>query len=254
MCGRYTLTTPIEGIRQAFEVMSSLNLAARYNIAPTQDVPVIRRRKSGQKSDGEKELAMLHWGLIPSWSKDAGSAARLINGRSETLSEKPSFRRAFAQRRCLLPADGFYEWKTVDGAKQPYYITRADGEVFAFAGLWESWQDPASQKIVESCCIITTAAHPSIAEIHHRMPVILPHAAEGLWLDPKAGQQDLQDLLLPFDDAPISSRPVSRRVNKVVNDDAGLLSVVDPSEFVEVSEKKAKAATSKVDPSQGELF
>ncbi len=250
MCGRYTLTTPIEGIRQAFEVMSSLNLAARYNIAPTQDVPVIRRRKG----DGGKELAMLHWGLIPSWSKDAGSAARLINGRSETLSEKPSFRRAFAQRRCLLPADGFYEWKTEDGAKQPYYITRTDGEVFAFAGLWESWQDPVSHKTVESCCIITTSAHSSIAEIHHRMPVILPHGAERLWLDPQSEQKDLQDLFLPFAETPISARPVSRRVNKVANDDAGLLSEPDPSEFAEPSEKEKETASAKTKPAQGELF
>lgn len=133
MCGRYTLTSPLEGVRQLFDFIERPNLAPRYNIAPTQDVAAVRLG-----DDGKRHFVQLRWGLIPSWAKDAAIGARLINARAESVAEKPSFRRAFAKRRCLLPADGFYEWKTEKGAKQPYRITMADGRPFAFAGLWEA--------------------------------------------------------------------------------------------------------------------
>ena len=238
MCGRYTLTTPLEGIRQLFEVAVTSNLAPRYNIAPTQQVAAVRLGP-----DGRREVGFLRWGLIPAWAKDATIASRLINARGETLAEKPAFRQAFAQRRCLLPADGFYEWaKTGSGGKQPYYIHRRDGGLMAFAGLWESWRGPDDAIPMETCCIITTAATESLAPIHHRMPVILAREQHDLWLDPKTVRGDLGGLLRPCRDDILSAIPVSSRVNKVANDDAALI-----SELAIVAEEPAS-------PAQGSLF
>ena len=244
MCGRYTLTTPLEGVRQLFELDERPNLAPRYNIAPTQEVPAVRRDETGRH-----RLAALRWGLIPSWAKDPAIASRLINARSDGVADKPSFRAAFAKRRCLVPADGFYEWRSEAGRKQPYHITLADGGLFAFAGLWESWRNPETGEARETCCIITTEAAPELTAIHHRMPVILPPAAYDLWLDPTAGRQDLLDLLVPYRAGPLAFRAASLRVNKVANDDPGLLEPVS-------SEPDGPAAdqSSAEGPAQGSLF
>ncbi len=223
MCGRYTLTSPLEGVRQLFDFIERPNLAPRYNIAPTQDVAAVRLG-----DDGKRHLVLLRWGLIPSWAKDAAIGARLINARAESVAEKPSFRRAFAKRRCLLPADGFYEWKTEKGAKQPYRITLADARPFAFAGLWEAWQDRDAGEAVETCSIITTDATPALAAIHGRMPVILDPDAFAPWLDPDASPGDLQTLLKPYDGGPLVAYRVSPRVNKVANQDAALIEPIEP--------------------------
>ena len=165
MCGRYLITTPVEAIRQIFKVDQRPNLAARYNVAPTQSVPIIRRNEDG------RELVMARWGLVPFWAKDLKIGARMINARAETVAEKPAFRDAFRRRRCLVIADGFYEWRKVDGGKQPYLIRLKGAAPFAFAGLWERWTDKESDERIESCTIIVTEANALIAPIHDRMQI-----------------------------------------------------------------------------------
>ena len=225
MCGRYTLTTPLEGLREIFLFEEQLNLGPRYNIAPTQEVPVLRL----SREDGKRHLALLRWGLIPSWAKEAAIGSRMINARAESVAEKPAFRAAFRQRRCLIPADGFYEWKAAPkeagpkAPKQPYLITLADGGPFAFAGLWEAWSGKASGERLESFTIITTEANAALREIHHRMPVILAPQDHAAWLDPEGAPEAQQGLLRPPPDAAVAATPVSARVNNVRNDDPGLL-------------------------------
>lgn len=217
MCGRYTQTSTLAELQRLFAFEERPNLAPRANVAPTQDIGTIRR-----ENDGKNHWRTARWGLIPSWAKEAAVGIKTINARAETLAEKPAFREAFAQRRCLIPADGFYEWKTGPGGKQPYRIALEDGRVFAFAGLWESWQDPAAGTRIESCSIVTTQAAPAIAEIHHRMPVILEGAAFEAWLDPEAETENLQALLAPYAGSLRAAR-VSSAVNKVANDSLDLL-------------------------------
>jgi putative SOS response-associated peptidase YedK len=198
---------------------------ARYNIAPTQDVLVVR----ADPADGRRAAAMLRWGLIPSWSASdkAGTGPPLINARAETLAEKPTFRTAFRLRRCLIPADGFYEWQQTPGGsrgkKQPYYIHRPDGAPFAFAGLWERW---GTGEAIESCTIVTTAANRTLRELHERMPVILAPGDYSTWLD--ATIEDpaaLQPLLAPCGEDELVAEPIGTHVNKVANDDPRCIEV-----------------------------
>lgn len=220
MCGRYSLTTPLEALRHVFAFEGSPNLAPRYNIAPTQGAPVLRRHPDGRLLCHE-----LRWGLIPSWSKDMSGAARMINARAETAAEKPAFRAAFARHRCLVPADGFYEWEKLEGGrKQPWRVVMEDGGPFAFAGLWERWEHPDEGRI-DSFTIITTDAAPQIAAIHDRMPVILDRDAHDAWLDPAAERDDLQPLLRPNEG--VTAYRVSARIGNVRNDDAGLIEPLD---------------------------
>jgi len=218
MCGRYSLTTPPEAMRDLFGVETLLNMPARYNIAPTQTAPVVRRPEDG---DG-RALAMMRWGLIPSWAKDMTMAARMINARSETVAEKPSFRRAYSKRRCLVPSDGFYEWQKTDGAKQPWRICMRDRSLFAFAGLYETWLGPDGK--VDSYTILTTVANQTLHPIHPRMPVILPPEAFAAWLGEE--QTDLAPLLAPYADAELDAYRIGKRVGNVRNDDADLLEPV----------------------------
>jgi putative SOS response-associated peptidase YedK len=199
-------------VAKAFGLDAVPNFPPRYNIAPSQPVGVIVRGQNATKP----EFRLMGWGLIPSWAKDPSIGAKLINARSETVTEKPSFRAAFKYRRCLIPADGFYEWKkTQRGAKQPFYFSMADNAVFAFAGLWESWND------IETCTILTTSANSLLQPIHDRMPVILSSEDYGRWLDPNIqGGKVLLDLLRSFPDEPMQAIPVSTRVNSAKNDDA----------------------------------
>ena len=215
MCGRYSLTTPMEAIAQLFALDSRANLPARYNIAPTQDVPVVR-----VGPEGAHELIQVRWGLVPAWAKDIKIGARMINARAETVATR--FKATFEQRRCLVVADGFYEWlKRPDGAKQPYHITLADKAVFAFAGLWERWRTPEGDPLL-SCSIITTTPNERVAPIHDRMPVILAPADHGAWLAaPDAA------LLRPFPADAMTATAVSSRVNNVDNDDAACLASVE---------------------------
>jgi putative SOS response-associated peptidase YedK len=217
MCGRFTLATPGQTIAEAFELAAAPELEPRYNIAPTQPVAVVR------VGEGRRELSLMHWGLIPSWAKEAGIGARMINARGETVAEKPAFRGPFRSRRCLVIADGFFEWKREGERKQPYYITMRDRRPFAFAGLWDRWAATGAPP-VESCTIVTTAPNEVLAPIHDRMPVILPPASHAAWLDPAVRESErLQPLLQPFDASAMLAYPVSPRVNNPRNDDRDLI-------------------------------
>lgn len=234
MCGRYSLTTPLQAMSDLFGFAERPNLAPRYNIAPTQQVAAVRLGGAGQR-----HFVQLRWGLIPAWAKDPAIGSRMINARAESLAEKPAFRAAFRQRRCLIPADGFYEWQAGGGdkaMKQPYRITLADGGPFGFAGLWESWRDPRSGERIESCTIITTEANERLRPIHHRMPVILPPGSYAPWLDPASRSAAALALLRPYPAADMAATAVSTRVNKVANDDPGLI------EPLEVKQPETAAA------------
>ena len=230
MCGRFTQTRTWAELLEIYEITESLspsNFPARYNIAPTQSVPVVRL----QQPSGERELVALRWGLVPSWAKEIGIGAKIINARAETVPDKPAFRNAFAKRRCLIVADGFYEWQAQPrGPKQPYFITTADGQPFAFAGLWEEWWSPESN-LVETCTIVTTEAIPALRPVHHRMPVILTPGSFDAWLDGVSGSRDARALLASYD-GELTLRPVGLRVNNVGNDDPGC---VEPSGVTDTS-------------------
>ena len=217
MCGRYTQLLTWQELVELYRLTDVVapNLPARYNIAPTQAVPVVRQETGGRR------LAQLRWGLVPAWAKDLKIGAQMINARAETVAEKPAFRAAFRQRRCLVPASGFYEWQKGPAGKQPYYVTLADGPM-TFAGLWEAWRAPEGET-VESFSIVTTEANAAITAIHHRMPVILKPGDFDAWLDPAGEARQLQALLRPYPAAATRARPVSTRVNSVRNDDAACI-------------------------------
>lgn len=216
MCGRFRLSRRKKIIEEQFETQPwDDDWNPRFNIAPTQPIPVIRQHPK----EPIRQVATVRWGLVPSWAKDSSGAARMINARSETAHTLPAFREAMKLRRCLVPADGFYEWKRTGAAKQPYCFEVNDGELFAFAGLWERWRDPSGQW-VKSCAILTTTPNAVTSAIHDRMPVILEPDSYDLWLDP--GMTDVQvisELLKPFDPSLMRCYPVSSRVNHVANDD-----------------------------------
>ena len=217
MCGRYTLRTPIDVLAEGFEIQEyPSSITPNYNVAPTQEV-------AGLVEEEEKrKLEMFHWGLIPSWAKDPAIGNKMINARAETVSEKPSFRSAFKKRRCLILADGFYEWQKTDDGKQPYYIKMQDDSPFAFAGLWEVWDKYGEE--IRSGTIITTDANDLMNEIHHRMPVILHPEDYGLWLDPDFDEKEaLTALLKPYPSDAMEAYPVSRRVNKPANNEPSVL-------------------------------
>jgi putative SOS response-associated peptidase YedK len=216
MCGRYTLRTPVDSVAEAFEIEEyPSSITPNYNIAPTQEVAAV------VEEDEKRKLEMLHWGLIPSWAKDPSIGNKMINARAETIAEKPSFRRAFKVRRCLILADGFYEWKKTDGGKQPYHVKMEDGSLFAFAGLWETWQNGEE---IRSCTIITTDANDLMSDIHHRMPVILHPEDYAMWLDHDFEEKEvLTTLLKPYPADVMEAYPVSRRVNKPSNNEPSVL-------------------------------
>jgi putative SOS response-associated peptidase YedK len=221
MCGRYTLHHSSEEIEERFEAEAGEEIVApRYNIAPSQIIPVIR-------PDGPREMAGCKWGLIPFWAKDPQIGHNLINARAETIAEKPSFKHAMAKRRCLIPADGFYEWqKRGKGPRQPMYIRLRDGGLFAFAGLWEEWRSPEGETI-RTCTIITTEPNELVAGIHNRMPTILKPDEEAAWIDPKSKVADLLPLLRPYPAQEMEAIPVSRAVNRPAFDDAACIAPVD---------------------------
>lgn len=218
MCGRFSQSQPAEAIARAFQVADVPPLTPRYNIAPTQSVATVLQTPERKN----RQFKMLHWGLIPSWAKDPKMGARLINARAETVAEKPAFRTAFRQRRCLVVADGFYEWQQQEDKKQkqPYYFRLNDGCPFAFAGLWERWQDANGEEI-ESCTLLTTEPNELMRPIHNRMPVILDPKDYDLWLDPEVKKPELlQPLLHPYSTEEMTAYPVSKAVNKPSNDTA----------------------------------
>ncbi|MEM8780386.1 MAG: SOS response-associated peptidase [Cyanobacteria bacterium P01_G01_bin.49] len=213
MCGRFTLTCDAVRITVFFQLATVPKLRPRYNIAPSQLIATIV-----QQEQEAKQLRLMKWGLIPGWAKDPKIGHRLINARAETLSEKPSFRSAFKRRRCLIVADGFYEWQQTKTGKQPYYIQFKNQQLFAFAGLWEIWHSEKNEEI-ESCSIITTKANELIKPIHHRMPVILSPNTYSQWLDPTVTSIDkVQSFLAPYDSADMEVYQVSEKVNRSTYD------------------------------------
>ena len=213
MCGRFTLITPAETIAEQFQLPKVPSLSPRYNIAPTQPVAAVRQPPENEG----RELAMLRWGLIPFWAKDPKIGARMINARSETVAEKPAFRAAFRQRRCLVLADGFYEWQRLERGKQPFYIRWRDEGPFAIAGLWEHWQGPEGE--IESCTLLTTQPNDLVRPLHNRMPVILHADDYDLWLDRSVQEPALlQPLLRPYSSADMLAYPISTWINKPEND------------------------------------
>jgi putative SOS response-associated peptidase YedK len=215
MCGRFTLRTPMAVLIGQFEINlgTEIQLPLRYNVAPTQDIAVVR------STDAGRELTIMRWGLIPSWSKEANSGPPLFNARSETAAEKPTFRSAFKSRRCLIPADGFFEWKKIGKARQPYYFQLADRKPFAFAGLWEKW------KTIESCTLLTTKANELVAPLHDRMPVMLSPNDYEEWLDPQATEPG--KLLDQYPATEMTATPVNPIVNKSGNEGAECIQPVD---------------------------
>ena len=231
MCGRFVSSTAPDEIAKYFGVdtVSEQLLAPNYNTAPSAPVYAVRQR------DQERRLDVLHWGLVPIWAKDLRVGNRMINARAETLAEKNAFKRAYAKRRCIIPVDGFYEWEKIAGqkTKQPWYIYRPDGDPFAFAGLWEIWRGPDrdGSDEVHSCTIITGEPNDSMAEIHHRMPVMLPPDAWDTWLDPEINEfEALAPFLTPAPSALIANHMVSTEVNNARHRGAQLIAAHEPDQ------------------------
>ncbi len=223
MCGRFVLTTPADAIAAEFSAMTGgLVLRPRYNIGPMQDVVVVRN------DGGRRTLAMLRWGLVPSWARDPAIASRLINARSETAAGKPSFRDAMKKRRCIVPASGFYEWQKEGTRKQPWYFRPSrPGALLAIAGLWESWRTPEGET-VETTCLLTTEANPLLSPVHDRMPVLLDHEQAQRWLDPaETDPKAFAPMLAPAPADVLEGHRVSTAVGNVRNDDAHNIEPVD---------------------------
>ncbi|MEW5962246.1 MAG: SOS response-associated peptidase [Pseudomonadota bacterium] len=213
MCSRYSLTSPPEAVRATFRYDNEERFPPRYNIAPTQPVAIVRTASSGKR-----EFALVRWGLIPSWVKDPATFSTLINARSETAVSKPSFRAAMRHRRCLVPADAYYEWTGPQGAKQPHMVRLAKGGPFGIAGIWEHWLGPDGSEI-ETMAILTTTASRSLAWLHDRMPVIVPPEAYELWLDCRSGSaRDAEALLVPARDGLLETIAISPRLNNPRNE------------------------------------
>ncbi|MEM7337525.1 MAG: SOS response-associated peptidase [Actinomycetota bacterium] len=241
MCGRFVAASPPDELARYFEAGPPDNsLDADFNVAPTNEVYVVRA------SDGHRQLSSMRWGLVPFWAKDRKVGSKMINARSETIFEKPAYRRAIQRRRCLIPADGFYEWAKVAGhkRKQPYYIHRSDGEPIVFAGLWERWSPPEDSDdplgpdgVLETCTILTCSPNETMAEIHNRMPVLLAPGDWDEWLAPREADEvpELSSLLVPAPDGLLTLRPVTTAVNSVRNNGAELLDL-EPEPLQETSE------------------
>ena len=215
MCGRFAFYSPSEATAALFGVAESIEVESRYNIAPTQYVAAIR-----EDDNKQRELVMLRWGLVPFWAKDPSIGNRMINARAETVAEKPSYRAAFRHRRCLVLADGFYEWRRTGDTKTPYFISLSNGEPFALAGLWENWNDKKNDETLQTTTLITTDANDFMRPLHHRMPVIVQADAAGAWLTGSA-EESLQHVL---DRTPsLQAWPVDRRVNNARNEGEPLI-------------------------------
>ena len=221
MCARFQFAPPEDWVEE-FGLTDAPVVAPRYNIAPTQDVLAVRRRRAG-----DRQARLFRWGLVPSWADDPAMGNRLINARAESVASRPAFRESFLQRRCLVPASGFYEWKKFGRAREPWLIRLKGGATFAFAGVWDRWSRGEGSAI-ESCSLITTSANPLVAPIHGRMPVLIDRAAYDAWLDPRATEDDLRTLLAPFPAERMETFPVSPRVNSTAVDDADLTRPVAP--------------------------
>jgi len=221
MCGRFAFYSPAEAVTRLFAAESTTDMPPRFNIAPTQAAPVVR-----QDEDGIRRLCALRWGLVPFWAKDPAIGNRMINARAETVAAKPAFRQAYRKRRCLVIADGFYEWQKARDGKVPWYISQDSGEPFAMAGLWERWDDGSEQPL-ETCTILTTEAGEALERIHHRMPVVLSPEGVEQWLSRDLPGGALETLVEAARQAPLSATEVSRRVNNPANEGPELIEPVD---------------------------
>ena len=227
MCGRYQLHSHPAAIALQFGLGQPPDLAPHYNIAPSTEVPIVR-----VNAEGKRELVRVRWGLVPRWARDPTIGPKLINARGETLTEKVSFRYAYRKHRCLLPADGFYEWMPIRDAtgegttKQPVHVGMRDGSLFALAGLAERWRGPGGE-LLDTCTIVTTPANAKLHPVHDRMPLIIARADYARWLDPK--RDDVGDLIVPYPANEMAWYPVSNRVNNVHHDNAALIECVAPN-------------------------
>ncbi|RXT52793.1 DUF159 family protein [Bosea sp. Tri-44] len=252
MCGRYAITLPPEAMREAFAYREQPNFPPRYNIAPTQPVPVVRL------DEGRRQFILMRWGFIPGWVKDPKTFPLVINVRSESAREKPSFRAAFIRRRCLMPADGFYEWHRLGEGRQqenrPYLFRKPDQGFFAFAALWETWHSPDGSEI-DTVAMVTGSANGQMAAIHHRSPVIVPPEAFDTWLDPAAEPADLQELLRPSPDDLLEMLRLGPAVNKVANDGPEVQEAFDPASAPAPPAKPVmRSRRGGPDDAQGSLF
>ncbi len=250
MCGRYTITSAPEAIRALFRYQEQPNFPARFNIAPTQPIPIVR------VVDGKRQFALMRWGLLPSWVKDPKAFTLLINARGETVASKPAFRAAMKRRRCLIPADGFYEWQAVGGRKQPFYVRAKSGAPFAFAGLWETWTGPNGEEL-ETAAIVTTRANRTLSPIHDRMPVVIPPDAFDLWLNcVEVDATTASALIQPAPENFFEAYPVSTHVNRVANDDPKLVEPLVAGAEQEAAPKPTakRVKRAKKDSGQGALF
>lgn len=244
MCGRFAIKTVPEEMRQFYRYLEQPNFPPRYNIAPTQPVPVVRI------ANGVRHFALMRWGLLPSWVKDRKTFAVLFNARVETIHEKPAFKHAIRRRRCLLPADGFFERKRDDPRKQPWFIRRVDGAPMSFAGIWETWIGPNGEEM-DGAAIVTTHANEMLKPLHERMPVILPADMLDRWLDPQTPLEDATALLTPAPDRQLEMFQVTRAVNRVVHDDARNIERLAELEPDEPQSARKRAVA---DDRQGSLF
>lgn len=253
MCGRYTITSAPEAIRALFRYPEQPNFPPRYNVAPTQPIPIVRL------VEGKRQFALVRWGLLPSWVKDPKSFKLLINARGESVVDKPAFRAAMKRRRCLIPADGFYEWKSVGGRKQPYFVRLKSGAPMAFAGLWETWTGPNGEEL-ETAAIVTTGANRTLKTIHERMPVILAPDAFDLWLNcAEVDATTASALITPAPDNLLEAYEVSTAVNRTANDNARLVELLGPGAQGEPAPApkppaRARREKTKKDSGQGALF
>jgi putative SOS response-associated peptidase YedK len=223
MCGRYLITTAPEAVRRLFGYLEQPNFPPRYNVAPTQPIPIVRLNA------GKREFALVRWGLIPAWVKDPRGFSLLINARGDTVNDKPAFRNAMKRRRCLIPADGFYEWQEEGGRKRPYVVRPRHGGPIAFAGLWECWTGPNGEE-VETAAIVTTDANRSLHPIHHRMPVIVARDAFDFWLDcANVDALTAAAVFAPAPDGLMEAYEISTAVNRVANDGPDLLEPLAPT-------------------------
>ena len=224
MCGRYRLARKKEILAETFDAGADIDWSPRYNVAPGQSVAIVRQNATLPV----RSLSQVRWGLIPFWAKEANVGYKMINARAETIAEKPAFREALKSRRCLIPADGFYEWAKTSRAKAPYCFMISDDSVFAFAGIWDRWKN-SEKELVETCSIITTSANALLFGIHDRMPVILERENYDVWLDPGFSRtEQLVDLLKPYRADLMRRYRVSPRVNSVQNDDPACAEEYNP--------------------------
>jgi len=249
MCGRYTLTSAPEAIRALFRYAEQPNFPPRYNIAPTQPIPIVRI------VEGKRQFALVRWGLLPSWVKDPKNFTLVINARGESVNDKPAFRAAMKYRRCLIPADGFYEWRADASRKRPHYVRGKNATPLAFAGLWETWTGPNGEEL-ETAAIVTTDANKTLAPIHERMPVVVPPEAFDLWLDcAHVDAETAAALIVPAGDDVLEVYEISTAVNRVANDDARLIEPLGPGAAQETAPPKpAPRRAAKRDSGQGVLF